>query len=135
MEANRATLARLAASFGDPARSEEYFAQYDEACTIHGNSPEPFGHAGLRAYYTALWAALVDTVLLVDAEVVEGDQAAWRWRVTGTHAGELLGVAATGRTLELAGQTFWRFGPDGRVLERWTVADALGLRAQLGLEP
>lgn len=133
VEANRATLGRIAACFSDPARSEVYFAQYDEACTIHGNAPEPMGHAELRAYYTALWAALADTVLHVDAEVVDGDEAAWRWRVTGTHVGELLGVPATGRTIELAGQTFWRFGPDARVLERWTVADALGLRAQLGL--
>ena len=132
-EENRATLRRIAASFSDPARSEEYFAQYDEACTIHGNAPEPMGHAELRAYYSALWAALADTVLHVDDEVVDGDRAAWRWRVTGRHVGELLGVAATGRELALSGQTFWRFGPDGRVLERWTVADALGLREQLGL--
>lgn len=41
-----------------------------------------------------------------------------RW--TGTHTGDYLEVAATGKRVDVRGMTIWRF-EDGKVIEDWTV--------------
>lgn len=66
--------------------------------------------------------------------VAEGDLVAEHFLASGTHHGELFGVAATGRTLTLAGINLFRVR-DGRIVERWGRLDELGLLRQLGLVP
>jgi predicted ester cyclase len=46
-----------------------------------------------------------------------------------------MGAAPTGNRIEVRVMAFLRFGPDGKVVERWTRLDELGLLTQLGLIP
>ena len=48
------------------------------------------------------------------------DRAILRLRWTGTHTGPYLGVAPTGKHVDVRGMTIWRFA-DGKVVEDWTV--------------
>jgi steroid delta-isomerase-like uncharacterized protein len=64
--------------------------------------------------------------------IAEGDLVAYRWLMTGTHRGTLLGVPATGARLSEAGTSFARIR-DGKIVEVWHAYDALGLAHQLGL--
>ena len=53
-------------------------------------------------------------------------------RVTGTHRGEGLGIAATGKPLDIRGMAMARI-VDGKVAEAWNCFDFLSLYGQVGL--
>jgi steroid delta-isomerase-like uncharacterized protein len=64
--------------------------------------------------------------------VGDGDKIAVRWRVTGTHRGPFMGLAPTGRRIEVTGITLYRL-EGGRIAEEWVQMDALGFQRQLGI--
>jgi steroid delta-isomerase-like uncharacterized protein len=70
----------------------------------------------------------------LEEAVVQGDRLAYRWTFRGTHDGHLLGIAPTGKNVEIWGVTFLRF-ENGKVTEQWNGWDMLGLMQQLGVAP
>src|ERR1700677_4567709 len=56
------------------------------------------------------------------------------WTIRGTHLGELYGIPATGRTIEVTEVGQWRIR-DGLIAEAWFMVDELALVHQLGLWP
>ena len=64
--------------------------------------------------------------------VVDGSRHADRWILTGTHEGELFGLAPTGRTVHVEGATFTVMNDDGMVAEDHHYFDLAGLLTQLG---
>lgn len=73
--------------------------------------------------------------MTIEDTVAERDLVAVRMTYRGTHEGELVGSAPTGKRIEWDGLTIRRLGSDGRTMERWIQNDAQGLLAQLGLTP
>jgi steroid delta-isomerase-like uncharacterized protein len=63
-----------------------------------------------------------------------GDRVVARWSGSGTHEGELMGVAPTGRPIDVDAISVFRIA-DGKIAEEWTVWDALGLLQQVGAVP
>jgi len=51
--------------------------------------------------------------------------------LSGTHRGELFGIAPTGKRVRIDGATFTRLNADGLVIEDLHFTDALALMAQL----
>ena len=66
--------------------------------------------------------------------VAEGDAVAGRFRCSGTHLGEFLGEAPTGRSMEVEEVIFLR-AEEGRFVDFWALEDSLGRMRQLGLLP
>jgi predicted ester cyclase len=66
--------------------------------------------------------------------VAEGNTVAGRFRCSGTHLGEFLGEAPTGRRMEVEEVFFLRV-QDGKFVEFWGLEDSLGRMRQLGLVP
>jgi predicted ester cyclase len=66
--------------------------------------------------------------------VADGDKVVTRWTVQATHQGELNGIPATGKRVTVTAMTIDRI-TDGKVIESWTIFDALGLMQQLGVVP
>jgi len=62
--------------------------------------------------------------------VVEGDRVASRIRMRGTHSGDFMGMAPTGKTVEVSGMRMDRV-ENGRIAEHWAVIDLLGLMRQI----
>jgi hypothetical protein len=60
----------------------------------------------------------------------EADKVAYRWTWTGTHKGELMGIAPTGNQIAITGTSIHRFA-DGKLVESWVSYDMLGLMQQL----
>lgn len=58
------------------------------------------------------------------------DRVAHRWVLTGTHEGELMGIAPTGRRVRVEGIEINRIAR-GEIAESWAIGDAMGLREQL----
>ena len=87
--------------------------------------------AGLKRSFAAVIAAFPDLRITVEDQVAEGDRVVDRFTDRGTHRGEFLGVAPTGRAVTIAGVAIHRF-VDGKIAESWFYVDALDLLRQLG---
>lgn len=100
----------------------------DRSATTRGADRDAF-RAGIVELRTAFpdFHAVTDD-LLVDAG---SRKVAIRWSATGTHRGEFLGIAATGRSIRFCGIEVVRV-QDGKIAERWGEWDGLGLLEQLG---
>jgi steroid delta-isomerase-like uncharacterized protein len=66
--------------------------------------------------------------------VTEGDKVAFRWIMSGTHQGELMGIAPTGERIVVMGMDIVRI-EDGEMLDYWGEFDVTGLLRQLGITP
>jgi predicted ester cyclase len=66
--------------------------------------------------------------------VAEGDTVAGRFRCSGTHLGEFLGEAPTGRRMEVE-EVFFLRTEDGTFVDFWALEDSLGRMRQLRLYP
>jgi steroid delta-isomerase-like uncharacterized protein len=94
---------------------------------------EPFrGRDAIRERARALLTAFPDLTLERLELVIDGERHADRWVMTGTHRGELLGLAPTGRRVRVEGATFTRLDRDGLVAEDVHFSDTMTLLAQLG---
>ena len=65
-------------------------------------------------------------------QIAEDDKVATRYTNRATHEGELEGIEATGKTVEVTGIMIHRF-EDGKVVETIQEADNAHLLAQLGV--
>jgi steroid delta-isomerase-like uncharacterized protein len=92
------------------------------------------GAAGLLQVVAMIRSALPDLTRTVEDQVEQGDRVATRFIDQGTHRGELLGVAPTGRVIRLEGINIERV-LDGRIVEVWHVEDLFGLLQQIGPRP
>ena len=66
--------------------------------------------------------------------VAEGETVAGRFRCSGTHLGEFLGEAPTGRRMEVE-EVFFLRAEEGRFVDFWALEDSLNRMRQLGLIP
>jgi predicted ester cyclase len=66
--------------------------------------------------------------------VAEGDTVAGRFRCSGTHLGEFLAEAPTGKRMEVEEVFFLRV-ENGKFVDFWALEDSLNRMRQLGLIP
>ena len=95
-----------------------------------GSGPEDV-KSYLAGYYLK---ALPDVHITVEFQVAEGDMVLTYVTVRGTHRGELLGVPATGKQIEVTGMSVDRI-EGGKIVEGWVSWVQLGLLRQLGANP
>ena len=91
----------------------------------------PAGIEGVRRFFETFRDAFPDATVRIDEVVVEGDRAAVATTIEGTHTGELLGMAPTGRRVAVTGIDLVRVH-DGRIVEHRGLTDTVGLLRQLG---
>ena len=100
---------------------------------IDANSPDlgngPEGYKRLVALYTT---AFPDLKLKLNDTICEGDKIVMAWTVTGTHKGELRGIAPTNKKISVEGITISRHA-NGKIAESRVNWDALGMMQQLGV--
>ena len=90
--------------------------------------PGPEGYIRL---FSSLRTSFPDLAVSVDQLVTDEDKIALAYTITGTHKGEFLGVAPTGRKIRARGVQIARF-KDGKLVERWGSSDQLGILQQIG---
>jgi steroid delta-isomerase-like uncharacterized protein len=107
-------------------------------------SPEYLNHAASTAKYRRGGARLAVGWLLsvfpdhrfdVEDVAAEGETVALRGTMTGTHEGELVGIAPTGKRVAAQQSHWFRVEEDGKIAEHWAVRDDLGMLRQLGAMP
>ena len=96
------------------------------------------GTSGLdaaRKFIESFRAAIPDLHVEIKDQYAEGSIVATRWTATGTHAGTLMGVPATHRSVEVSGISIDRFDEQGRFAEGWGNWDGIALLRQIGALP
>jgi steroid delta-isomerase-like uncharacterized protein len=111
-----------------------YLELYSEDITLHGYSPQPMGKQEVRGFYGATFTAFDKPRLDFHEVVWDGDKCSIRFTLSGRHAGEWLGVPATGTEVAVPGITILHFDGE-QVVERWSQADLLGFLVQVGAVP
>jgi predicted ester cyclase len=92
------------------------------------------GAEGVRQQFDGFRAGLPDFRATILYMLAEGDLVITHKAFHGTHTGELMGIAPTGREVEILVMDLVRI-EDGRIVEHWNVVDRLGLLQQLGAIP
>ena len=121
-------------SQGDLDLVDELFAA-DYVGHPSGPEQELRGPQGVKDYVGRLREGVPDLALTIEDQVADGDKIATRWTARGTHDGELLGAAPTGRMATVTGITIQRVGPGDRIVEGWTSWDMLGMLQQFRIAP
>jgi steroid delta-isomerase-like uncharacterized protein len=94
--------------------------------------PNPLpGREAWREGATLMKRAFPDLRIEIDDVVTSEDQVAVRLRLLGTHSGDYLGFAATGRQVSYVSHEFYRLA-DGMFVEEWICSDTATLFRQLG---
>jgi predicted ester cyclase len=75
--------------------------------------------------------AIPDRVDHIVSIVAEGDRVGMLWRLTGTHLGNLFGIAPTGRKIDVYSVGVFRL-ENGLIADAWCMADEIGLLQQIG---
>ena len=94
----------------------------------------PPGQEGLKAFRRLIEHAFPDLKPTIRDIVAEGDRVAARIGLEGTHSGDFMGVAATGRRIATELFEIVRIEA-GKIAERWVLRDRLGEFQQLGILP
>jgi predicted ester cyclase len=98
----------------------------------HNMPPElPQGVEGVKAFFGMFRDAFPDVEVAIDEVVADGDRAAVATTTTGTHTGELMGMAPTGRRVSVTGIDMIRVDASGRIAEHRGLTDTVGLLRQL----
>jgi len=82
-------------------------------------------------YIQLVLKALPDAQVKVEDIFATEKRAALRITISGTHQGEFLGTAPTGKKVELNQINLYRF-EEGKIAETWQLMDVLGFMRQTG---
>jgi steroid delta-isomerase-like uncharacterized protein len=123
--------------FGE-VTAENFHEMFDEFfaadCVQHmPPNAEPMGPEQFKGMVDGFFAAFPDVTHEVVDVITEGDRVAASVSVRAVHAGEFLGVPATGEEFEWTAIAIFRIA-DGEIQERWEIHDHAGLMRQLGIE-
>ena len=93
------------------------------------------GSEGFKKIIGMFRGGMPDLKMSIQDEIYSGDRVVHSWKIEGEHSGTpLFGVPADGKDITLTGITIVRL-EDGKIAERWTQLDQLGLLQQLGVIP
>ena len=101
----------------------------DDVLAPSGLSPERF--ADMIGLYRL---AFPDLRVDIQDQIAERDQVVTRLRIQGTQKGPLLGIGASGKTVDINGIRVDRLA-EGKITESWFHWDGLGMLQQIGALP
>jgi len=101
---------------------------------FHQPDGQELGLEAMKQFVATMLTAFPDHRGTVEDLIAEGDKVVARCTWTGTHKGALGGIPPTGRQVTVHGIEVVRL-VGGKIVERWHMADRLGLMQQLGVMP
>lgn len=117
---------------GNESAAEELLAaDFVDHSPFPGVSPD---REGVKRLFAALRQAFPDLRAKIHDQLAEKDRVATLKTFRGTHRGEFLGIAPTGRSVSFDAIDVVRIA-DGRIAEHWNVIDLMGLLQQIGPQP
>ncbi len=113
-------------------------ATIDELCAReaigHGQTADGsdvIGPEHFKQFWHAFRAAFTSIHVEIHQTMQEGELALARWTLGAEHTGPFLGIAPTGKTVQVNGMSVQRF-VGGKIMEAWDNWDQLALMTQIG---
>lgn len=119
---NAHDMEKIMTTFGEQARYEDQ--PWDE---------DHKGRGAVKAYYTALLAAMPDLYIDVERRHVTQDHVILEVTITGTHRGAWRGLPATGRSVRFPLCGIFTFDDVGKLASERIYYDRAAILAQIGL--
>lgn len=102
---------------------------------IDHTQPEGMNNlAALEGMFGMFIAAFPDLELDIPKAIVHGKEVSYLYTVSGTHTGDLMGIPASGKEINIKGMTMLNIA-DGKCAEAWGVLDMMSLMQQIGAIP
>jgi len=101
---------------------------------VDAQGKELVGREAFKTFWRQFRGAFPDIRVDVEDALVEGDKVMVRCAVRGTHRGEGIGIAPTGKPVTFTGMCVARI-TGGQMAEAWNNFDFLSLYQQLGIVP
>jgi predicted ester cyclase len=79
-------------------------------------------------------AAFTDKACVDEARIAEGEWMAAFGHQIATHSGEFMGIAPTGKRVEIRYMDFWKV-VNGKIVDNWVMVDFPHVMRQLGVDP
>jgi predicted ester cyclase len=99
----------------------------------HSLPPDlPQTREGTRELAVLYWRAFPDLRLIIEDQIAECDKVATHWTARGTHTGDLIGIAPTGKQVVVSGISVNRL-LGGKIVETWLAIDQRRMLKHLGL--
>ncbi|HZP53519.1 ester cyclase [Actinocrinis sp.] len=92
------------------------------------------GREANRQFWAAFFTGLPDVKVTMEDLVVSGDRVVGRFTYRGTHTGNLLGIPASGKAVEMRSIDIWRV-EDGMFAEHWDELNLMQMFQQIGVLP
>jgi steroid delta-isomerase-like uncharacterized protein len=96
--------------------------------TLNFPGREPLDLDRTRDFYRQMYSAFIDLHHEVVEQISEGDKVVTRWRATGTHVGEFMGIPPTNQSVSFSGINIYTFH-EGKLSESQVAWDLFGLLA------
>lgn len=116
-------------------RDEAWWSEHIAPSFVRHDPGLPFqvkGPEGVKHLADVLHPGIPDMALPIEDAVAEGEKVLIRLRVVGTHGGDLMGLPATGKPIDIGVMDLFHVR-DGVLVEHWALLDNLGLLKQLGV--
>ncbi len=99
---------------------------------------DPDDVVGVQAFVESLaplYEAMPDWHVAEDYAVAQNNSVGSRSTLSGTHLGNFMGAAPSGKKVSWTGLTVYHLNEDGKIIERWQDFDRLNMLQQLGVIP
>ena len=116
---------------GDFSALDEILApNFTDHDLIPGQGP---GIQGLKDAFAGFYQAFPDFSIVLKDIVVQGNKAAVRFQIAGSHLGNFMGAPPSGKHFSAQAMGFIWLNDESRPTDRWGNADSIGVMQQLGL--
>lgn len=116
----------------DKALAEELIASEAEFTTPVSEKPL-YGGAGYLSVVDFMRKSFSDIRWELVDMAAEDDKVAVSWTCSGTHDGEFMGLAPTGKKFSFSVMNFYYFNDDGKIINDVAAEGLIGLFRALGL--
>ena len=104
-------------------------------CVYHQPLVGELRGEALRQFFASILTAFPDLQRTVEDQLTDDvNHVITRWTATGTHLGQFMGIAPTGKRLTVTAICIHRIC-GGKIVEEWEQWDTFGLMQQLGVVP
>lgn len=133
-ESNKAAVRRFrdALNAGDLDGAVAVFAP--NAIVHVSGAPDPLTLEGFKEFGRAMLSAFPGGMSTVEDVIAEGNKVVTRITYRGTHAGDMMGIPSTGKSVTVSETIIDQFG-DGKIIESWRLFDQMAMMRQLGVIP
>ena len=92
------------------------------------------GREANRQFWAAFFTGLPDVIVTMEDLVISGDRVVGRFTYRGTHTGDLVGIPASGKPVEMRSIDIWRV-QNGMFAEHWDELNLMQVFQQIGALP